>query len=307
MRKVKLILILTLLSGIYLPIFASIGGYPGGFLEYGFGGVNLAMGKSMNLSSPFSLMNNPSVGLFNPNKLSVETGYMSLPLDRRIYGLAGNYKVGRDASIGLIWINSAVGELYERDIDGYIKGKISNSEHALLFIFSKSILDFISIGGAFKGVQANLFELNAFSMGADLGISFHLLDKSLILGASGKNLGVKYPWDSGEVYEHGVTSTEEFLQSFEISANYKKEFYLPFTVSSSFYKTEKNDGTLLAGLEITPVEYIGLRIGYNGDNVTFGTGINYSMGDYKLGFNWAMIPSPLDLEPSQLFSLGFIF
>ncbi len=307
MRKYPLVIILLLQS--LLIASNGVGGYPGGFLEMGFGGRNMALGNSgvATNSSPFSQLYNPALLLFNDTRFDIGMGYLTLPLDRRIYGFSASYVIKRDAAVGFMWLNSAIDNLWERDIDGYKTGEIANSENAFYFTFNKSIGGYISIGGSFKYVQATLYELSAYSVGSDVGIAARLFRNKLILGALRKNLGVKYPWDSGKIYEHGVISTESFPHSFELGFSYTDTLFIPFTLLGELQRRERAPEKFRAGIELTPIKYLDIRLGYNGDRINFGGGINYSRQGYNFEFNWAYIPSPLGLSPAQTFTLAFRF
>ncbi|HMR00689.1 MAG TPA: hypothetical protein PKE39_16820, partial [Ignavibacteria bacterium] len=189
--------IILLLAALTAQSFSQLGGLPGAFTRMGFNARGNAMGNAMTsiTSGDLNGLYNPALSSFQ-NEHLINASYSFLSLDRSLnfVSYTKNFKLPKQteggAGITFSWINSGVGKIDGRDIDGFSIGELSTSDNQFLFAPSIRVSDNISLGVGFKLYYSKLYEgVSATSFGFDIGGVYRGNDK-IKVGVTIKNINL---------------------------------------------------------------------------------------------------------------------
>ncbi len=320
MRYIKIILLLSVLT---ISSYSQLGGLPGAFTRMGFNARGISMGNAMTsvTSGDVNGFYNPAVSSFQ-NEHLINASYSFLSLDRSLnfVSYTKNFKLPKQteggAGITFSWINSGVGKIDGRDIDGFSIGELSTSENQFLFAPSIMVSDKISLGVGFKLYYSKLYEgVSATSFGFDLGGIYKVNDK-INVGVTVKDINSKYEWNTIDLYgQNGNQTKEKFPRLFTLGVSYQlpKNFGI---VSVDYETSNKKSNIIRVGAEISPVKDINFRAGVDrfdlssedkiaGARAMFGIGYQRSFLSYIVGIDYSFVIEPYTHNPFQTITAVF--
>lgn len=320
MRYIKIILLLSVLS---ISSYSQLGGLPGAFTRMGFNARGISMGNAMTsvTTGDVNGFYNPALSSFQ-NEHLINASYSFLSLDRSLnfVSYTKNFKLPKQteggAGITFSWINSGVGKIDGRDIDGFSIGELSTSENQFLFAPSIMVSDKISLGVGFKLYYSKLYEgVSSTSFGFDLGGIYKVNDK-INVGVTVKDINSKYEWNTIDLYgQNGNQTKEKFPRLFTLGVSYQlpKNFGI---VSVDYETSNKKSNIIKVGAEISPVKDIRFRAGFDrfdlsvddkigGARAMFGIGYQKSFTSYIVGIDYSFVIEPYTHNPFQTITAVF--
>ena len=313
---------------------AQIGGFPGSFSRYGFSARGIAMGNAMTSVTTGDLVGyyNPALSVFQNDHL-INLSYSFLAFDRTLnfVSYTKNFKLPKQdqggAGITFSWINSGVSNIDGRDADGVHTDNYSVSENQISFAPAIKFSEKFAAGVTFKFYYSKLFDgVKSTSLGFDLGAVYKVSSK-VNLGFTVKDLNSKYNWNTTDLYkQNGNTTINKFptLFNFGISYFLPKNFGLvsvDFQAASGTvvqndveYKAKSN--IVRMGVEITPVQYLNLRAGFDkfdlsqndkfgNSNLNFGIGYQKPFKNYTIGLDYSFVMESYSNKPFQTLTAVF--
>ncbi len=314
MRKLQIapiLLIPTLLCSAALAETGD-GGYPGQFLQLGFGARALGMGGAF-----VAVADDATGGFFNPAGLVQVTRrtfgafYRNMTLDRRLTYVTYSQPIRDEATIGLAWVNAGVTDVMGRDGDGNLTGEISNYQNSIHLFVGRKIIEQLSAGIRMAYTQFNLANISAYGVGFGFSAMGRPVPR-LRLGAAVENVAMKYSWTSGDYWKSidpdilGSSVEEEFPVNFRLGASYLL-WDDRILLSGEIEKNDKQEAKLHLGTEVWALDKVAGRIGYDGRALTFGLGLRHEIRSIVLGFDYAFVDSPVELDADHLVSVQFEF
>jgi len=266
---------------------------PVGWRQIGTGGCDIAVG-----GEPISGWYNPS-SIQGMKGLRINTGYSNLSLDRWFYYISGGWNINNDAAVALSWARADCENIPGRDISGNYTGELKYSDNAIFLTFSKTVLgpaneassqiDLIAIGASLKYIQARLDDIETYIVGFDVGIYGNFFDDKLTVGLAYKNVGMKYLWESAEIYgtDHGSSSDEAIPPSIEVGAGFNLP-WLPLTLTAEMDYSEYGGDSYRAGILTNPIEGASLAVGYDDGQMAFGAGYEYDLNFARIGLGYSL-------------------
>ena len=313
----NIIRISVLLLVFAVPSFAQLGGLPGAFTRMGFSSRGIGMGNAMTsvTTGDMNGLYNPAVSSFQDEHL-INLSYSFLSLDRSLnfvsytknFSLPNTTESG--AGVTFAWVNSGVGKIDGRDMDGFSIGELSTSENEFYFAPAIRVSPKLSFGVGFKLYYSKLYEgVSSTSFGFDLGAVYKVSDK-LNAGISVKDINSKYEWNTTEVYgQNGNQTTEKFPKLFSIGFSYQipKNFGL---VALDYETSNKKSNIIRAGAEILPIKDVKFRAGFDrldlsaedkigGARAMFGVGYQKAFNNYVVGIDYSFVLEPYTHNPFQ--------
>lgn len=320
----KYLKIIIFFSALCIQSYAQLGGLPGAFTRMGFNARGSSMGNAMT-----SVTNGDLNGLYNPalssfqNEHLINASYSFLSLDRSLnfVSYTKNFKLPKQteggAGITFSWINSGVGKIDGRDLDGFSIGELSTSENQFLFAPSIMVSDKLSFGVGFKLYLSRLYEgVSSTSFGFDLGGLYKVNDK-INVGVTVKDINSKYEWNTNDLYgsTNGKQTKEKFPRLYTLGISYllPKNFGV---VSLDYQTSNKRSNIIRVGIEINPVKDINFRAGldrfdysaedkFAGSRPAFGIGYQKSFKSYIIGIDYSFVLEPYTHNPFQTITAVF--
>lgn len=310
-KKIFLTISFLIILGTSLTYAATgDGGYAAAFSRMGLGARALGMGGAFVAVADdgFASSFNPA-GLVQLKRPIFSASYRFMSLDRKLSYVSYQQSIKGGAAVGLYWINAGVSNVETRDYEGKVTGELTNHENLVNFNFAKRIIQQFSVGLNIRYSQSNLSNLDANTVGFDLGVLFTPYEKFRI-GLAADNIGMKYSWNSGKYWQEfdqvGTDTKEDFPLNFKLGGSYlllKDKLLL----SAQADKNSKQSARLHFGAEFWGVKYLAGRLGYNDGSFTFGFGINYKVKSITFGLDYAFISSQVGINPDNLVSMGIEF
>lgn len=314
MKYIKIIFLLSVFS---FSSFAQLGGLPGAFTRMGFNARGISMGNAMTSVTKGDLngLYNPALSSFQ-NEHLINLSYSFLSLDRSLnfVSYTKNFKLPNQpeggAGITFSWINSGVGKIDGRDIDGFSIGELSTSDNQFLFAPSIMVSNKVSLGIGFKFYFSKLYEgVTAKSFGIDLGGIYKVNDK-INVAVTVKDINSKYEWNTIDIYgQNGGQTKEKFPKLYTLGISYQlpKNFGL---ISIDYETSDKKSNIIRVGAEINPVKDINFRAGIDrfdfstedkigGARAMFGIGYQKSFKSYIIGIDYSFVLEPYTHNPFQ--------
>lgn len=306
------------------------GGQPGAMLDWSVGARAVAMGSAFTATAegPTGSWWNPA-GIAQSRQDALEMALRKMSFDRQAGYINFIHPFGREeAAMGISWIYAGVGDVFARDIDGQIGDAISDYTNAFTFTFARRFTErsaptAMSLGVNLRYVQHNIANINAYTVGFDLGAQLrHRMFKrgmtpddipnEFRLGVAVQRLNQKYPWTTSEYWvEQGESSGSSFDEKFPliIRAGTAALLMNGRALGAVDVKIDAERGaTLHVGAEGRPHPLVAIRAGLDNSNLTFGGGVepNVSKGvRFVLDYAFALQPDQIDAE--HVFSLGLRF
>jgi len=316
MKNTLKLIIMFLSLSVYT--YSQLGGLPGAFSRMGFSARGIAMGNTVTsiTTGDVNGIYNPALSSFqNEHLLNLSYSFLSLDRSLNFVSYTKNFKLPNQseggAGITFAWINSGVGKIDGRDIDGFSIGELSTSENLFLFAPAIRVSDKISLGVGFKLYYSKLYEgITSTSFGFDLGGVYKVNDK-INFAVTVKDINSKYEWNTIDLYgsQNGAQTKEKFPRLYTLGLSYQ----LPnnFGVVSAEYQTSnKRSNMFRVGAEINPVKDIKFRAGWDrldynaadmlgGSRPSAGIGYQKTFGSYIVGIDYSFALEPYTHNPFQ--------
>jgi len=274
--KIWLVTLLLLFLITDLSLSGVSGGQPGAFLRRGVGSHALAMGSAYT-----SVANDASALYWNPAGLSeikqreLFGMFSILTLDRQQLFFSFGYNFSDIFSAAIGWNKFGVNNIDGRDRIGNPTERFDDSENSIMLALSKRI-GIISIGVTGKYLHHSLFDRSATGFGFDMGVRAQFLGM-LSAGLVVQDIGSSLRWNTQSELTEKIPINVRGGLSLQPT-------FLSGTAAIEISKVGENNLTFRAGAEYRIVEFLGVRAGYDGDNVSFG----------------GMLKAPLDLFDMQI-------
>lgn len=322
MKTVFRFLILAIVAlFIASPAFAAdYGGYAGAFMQLSVHPRATAMGNA------FTAVSDDISGVFfNPGavaqvqRISVGGAYRDLSLGRSLQQVAVLFPVRGEAAIAFSGEMASMSGIMGRDERGVQTGELDNLDAVLAITFSRRFSRYMTLGGDVRYYHKKLESTSSYSAGFDIGGLIHLDRETLALdgpidllrfGVVVRNLGAKYPWNTGDYWasngQLGTDVTENVPISVRAGASvlFLKSRAL-FSIEGE--KDEKKTVKLHAGAEVFIVPQFALRGGISAGEPTFGAGFRVPVNslDARLDIAVEQAPNIGGWETIAGFSVGF--
>ncbi len=289
------------------------GGYAGAFLRMGLGARAMGMGGgSVAIFDEYSTYYNPAGLVFLKGKYFSST-LNSMTLDRSLFCLLyaqsfenedeENIRAGFSGGI----ISAGVSNIDGRDFNGIHTQTYSTSENCFFFSFALMPVPFLSLGLSGKvlyyrlpGVAREGGSLSSSGFGLDFGLMIKPWE-NISCGILLKDIRAKYTWDTQKVYEKGTQTIDRFPKVFRAGVAYNFLFN-GATLTFDIEKVEFFPVSFYTGIEIEMVDYLTVRGGLINGDVTFGFGIDVSVLNRKMNFNYGYVSEPVALSNIHIFT-----
>ena len=284
----------------------------GSYLRMGLGARAISLGNT-GVASPvtaYTVYYNPAA----LGEIEARLGglsYSFLSLDRRQGYISLAVKVPPAAGLSIGWIESGVGDLKSYNSIGQETGEINHSANAIYFAFGRSIVDRLYIGVAVKLLFEYIndgtdeFDYTANGLGFDLGILYEV-NNDLRVGYQLRDLKSQLKANTDQIFERGGTTIDPFPILNKIGAYYRT----PLSWLRAAYDLEWSNQSEVkhhVGLEAVHGRNLALRLGYNGDVMTFGAGMDFNILTIESFLDYAFLPSYVDEGSSHIFSWQLAF
>lgn len=323
-RGVAAALLATMLFG--ARTFADTGdaGQVGSTARLGQGARALAMGQA------YSAVSDDASSLFyNTGALaqvrSPEVGFawrVMPDLDRRQGYANAVLPLREQASIGVSWVYSGVGDIVERNTQGVAGETFSFSENFFTLAFAKQFGRVIMLGGGVHYVQQSLFDVSAGSVGLSVGMHARFDRESrrpysdalqrLTVGAAVGHAGISLRFDSGEYYEPrgqgtGTVSNETFPVVVRLGSAYRFLARRNLLLALEGTWVEHQHARFYAGTEWGLSEHLLLRAGLADLCPSAGFGLRQPWGGRMISLDYAFVSNPTGVSSDHVISLGVAF
>ncbi len=322
----KIIFAALILSLVLANAFAAEdAGLAGPYLRNGIGARPLGMGGAFTAlaEGPEATYYNPA-GLGFDMKLGISLSYKSMSLDRHLGHAAISFPIKNEAAMAASWVNAGVGDVNGRGQSQQPTGSITNNQNAFSVSFAKAVDSTIAFGGTLRYLQDKLDNLDAFTVGVDLGAKARFL-KKLLVGAAVQNLGSSMRWDSAKYWENGTSYDEKFpvVVRFGLAGDLLSGKFFPavdfeksgsmsirFRTGAEYWFTRKitkqvedeyEEGTFTQVQE--EVRWAGLRAGLDRGSLTFGASYAYRLKETSIAIEYAFLVGQQGTSPSHIFTL----
>ncbi len=285
-------------------------GNVGSFSRIGNDARTVSMGNS-----GVSLIHFPNSGYHNPATIAfmqntqANATYTFLSLDRNFQTINFAQKIEPRGAFSLGLIASGISNIDLRDGNGTQLGTMSTFEHQYILSFANRMTDNFSAGITVKMNYAKLYdELTSIVPGFDFGF-IYLINPNFSIGASIKEIGSKYKWDTSNLYgqDYGSSTINNFPQITRFGTSY---FYEPYNLLllGEAYEINKNIYYRF-GSEFNFNDNFSFRTGIdkystatnNPASPTFGFTFNYPFQEYKFALSYAYV-----LESFGLFNAHWL-
>ncbi len=301
-------------------------GLGGQFLRSGVGARPLGMGGAYTAiaEGPEATYYNPA-GLGFELKLGVSLSYKSMSLDRHLGHVAISFPIKNEAAMAASWVNAGVGNVVGRGSSQQITGDIKNNQNAFALSFAKALNNTISFGGTIRYLQEKFDNLDAFTVGVDLGAKARLR-KVILLGASLQNLGSRLRWDSlkywndggssyeqsfppvfrfglaGELYSGRLIPAVDFEKSGSMAVRFRTGAEYWFTKKLTKQVEDEYEEGKYSSVDYY-VRWAGLRVGLDRGNPTFGASYAYALKNTSIALEYAYLVGQAGTAASHIFTL----
>ena len=240
-----------------------------------------------------------------------------LSLDRRLNFLGYTQHLPPEAGISFGIINSGVTNIDGRDFDGIPTGPMQTSENEIFLGFGNRFKGGLSFGINVKFLYYHLYtSMTSTTVGIDLGLLYPL-SNLFTVGATVRDIGSKYKWDSSPVYGslQGVSVEDEFPRLYTFGASYRLPDSLGL-VSGDLEFSNVQTVILRLGVEIPIIPEVTVRGGVdridlkqkgNGVRPALGLTIRPPLDVLNIEFHYAYVFEPFAPSGMHLISLAAIF
>jgi hypothetical protein len=298
------------------------GGYAGAFLRMGVAARSEAMGRAyvaMVEGNESAFFNPASVALFQ--RREINTSFRPLTLDRSFAYIGVGLPIhpksdtsggALNGGLSLSWIHAGVDNIDARDADGEKYASLSTAENAFNLAFALQPHPRAAIGiglrvvmNRFGGVKQDNGNLSSNSFGFDLGALIEPIE-GVRVGIAGRNLNLKYSWNTQDVYERGTTNFDKFPRA--ASAGIAVSRIAPWlTLAAEYEKRQFRDGALHVGAIVSYRNVGQVRLGLNESQPTFGAGYSFGLFGKKSELHYAFVTHLESVDSDHVFGWAFVF
>lgn len=298
-------------------------GQLGSTMRLGQGARALGMGQAFTALSDdeSALYYNPG-GLTQMRRPGVGFAWRVMPdLDRRQGYATAAFPLREQASLGVSWVHSGVGDIVERNSQGAAGETFSFAENFFTLTFAKQFGRVVSLGGSIHYVNQALFNISAGGIGLSAGVharfdrearrQYSSFLQRLTLGAAVQHIGMSLRFNSDEYYEprgqQGRDTTESFPLVVRGGASYRllSERQLLVSVDGSW--VEDQHARLYAGAEWKLQSILFLRAGLADLEPSLGFGLHPTWGGRVIHLDYAFVANPAGIDADHVLSLGVTF
>jgi hypothetical protein len=252
-------------------------GQAGAFLRLGVGARAGSLGDAYVAvaGGPSAMYWNPA-GIGRQRLWQFEASQRRFAMDR-VFRFAGlTFPISNRASFGLGWLGFNADGIEARsgntsEPDGYF----SDSENAFLVAGSYRLLDWLAIGATTKAVKHDLFNESATGYGASAGANLYLHER-LTLAAGFQDFYSTFKWKDGRWEPFPPTTM--FGMAWLLGAH--------SLITLDYHETENEPKRIRAGVELTNIDSMPLRVGYGRNSFAAGAGLETSLGGHLLRFDY---------------------
>ncbi len=314
--------LVIVLSGAHWSHAEEDGGYPGAFLLLDIDARGAAMGGALTAvaDDASGYHYNPAGAAFVTTQ-KVTLSYRTMSFDRRYGSASLLWPLEGEAAIVGSWVHAGVGDIILRDNAGNRGEEVSESHNSVSFTFAKAFSPLLSIGGTLRYVQMDIINLNAYTVGFDVGGMLALPTERFSFGGpqgvSNVRIGVaierinyKYPWETGDYWVREDEAGRSFEERWPLNVRGGiSATAIEGRVLGAFdVAVNEDSGTRIhAGVEVVPIPSLALRAGLNGDQFSGGAGFAIPLHKSNLMVNYAYMMTDDILDDEHLFTLGFTF
>lgn len=300
-------------------------GYAGAYLKVPIGARPTAMGGAY-----LAISDDGAGPLYNPAGLAglnaplFSASYRAMQLDRTLSFVSAAFPVSGEAVVGLSWLYAGSGAVAGRDDLGVPTGHdITFNNHNIGIIFAKRFEKYLSVGGKFSYLQATLPEVNAFTVGIDVGAILHvsyfydrdvreeMAIQDIQIGAVVKNLGAQFNWNSENYVRRYISATafgagQDDKVPIEFGVGGSARFLQrKLVLASDITMNDKQDPELHGGAEYFFKPELALRGGYSDGSFTTGAGVVFSFSNKPMALDYAFSTEKAGEGSEHIFSFEF--
>lgn len=255
-------------------------GQAGAFLRLGVGARAGSLGDAY-----VAIADGPAAMYWNPAGISRQQFWQFEASQRRfamnrVFSFAGiTFPISSRTSLGVGWLGFNTDGIEARssntlEPDGYF----SDSENAFLFSASYRLLDWFSIGATTKAVKHNLFNESATGYSASAGVNLYVHER-LTLAAGLQDFYSTFKWKDGRW--EPFPATKMLGMSWLLGAH--------SLITLDYHETADEPQRIRAGVELTTIASMPLRVGYGRNSFAAGAGLETSLGGHllKLDYNFS--------------------
>jgi hypothetical protein len=241
----------------------SEGGEAGAFLRRGVGSRALAMGSAYtSLAADASAIYWNPAGLTEIKNREFLGMFSVLTLDRQeiFVSIANNFS--NNFSLGVGWLKFGVNNIDGRDQNGNITETFDDSENSFMLSMGQKF-GFFSLGMTGKYIHHALYDRSGNGFSVDFGLTAAVTEMVRI-GIVVQDVGAQLKWNTESKLK------EDIPAYVHVGASFQPDF-LPVVFAVEAAKLGSGGGiSFRTGGEYCPVEFFGIRAGYDGQNPTFG-------------------------------------
>lgn len=294
--------LVLLLTAVIVEVCQAVegGGQPGAFLRRGVGVRALAMGRAYtSLANDVSSIYWNAAGLTRMgSKFELQGMYSFLSLDRQEFFVGVGGKVSGAFALGAGWYKFGVRDIDGRDRFGNPTWKFDDSENS--FMLSMGVKFFIlSVGVTGKYLYHSLADKSATGFGIDAGVNvvlFNMFNIGFVL----QDIKSYLRWNTSSNLKETIPLTIRGGVAFKPS-------FVPLAISVETVRTGVGNLIYRAGGEYRVVEFLHLRAGYDGENVSFGGMIKVPLESFEIQVSYAGTRDILSNSFVHHIALGILF
>jgi hypothetical protein len=325
----KILFLVACLIGINqtaLPQFNKAGRTTFQFLKIGNGARQVALGEASiaSVQDVNSIFWNPAA-ITGINGAEASFSYNNWIADLKVLSGAAGYNIDGIATFVFNYISLDYGNIPEAGVTSISGGTdtrtgsfFSGSDLAVGFGIAKEFTDKLSIGVNIKYMREELFIYSSSLWGFDVGSFYNTGWRGVRLAMSAQNFSTQARF---------LETREEEQQSYEIPLVYRlgvsidllggNDLFLGgdpeqhlVTFNADAIHTNDYKERLHLGLEYQFYNMLflrgGYRFNYEEGNLSFGAGVNYSVSNFRVKFDYAYVSYDLLQSPHRFtVSLGF--
>ena len=322
-------LLLLVFAVILLPAFAVTyaqdAGYAGAYLTVPIGARPTAMGGAY-----LAISDDGSGPLYNPAGLAslnsplFSASYRAMQLDRSLGFVSGAFPVSGEAAVGVSWLYAGSGSVAGRNDEGRLTGNdITFNNHSIGVTFAKRFEQYLSVGGKFSYLQATLPEINAFTVGIDVGVILHvsyfydrdvrddMAVQDIQIGAVVKNLGAQFNWNSENYVRRYISATafgagQDDKVPIEFGVGGSARFLQrKLVLATDVTMNDKQNPELHSGAEYFFKPELAVRGGYSDGSFTTGAGVVFALAKKPVALDYAFSTEKAGEGSEHIFTFEF--
>lgn len=276
-------------------------GKGGAFLRLGVGARPMGMGKAYT-----ALANDIYASYWNPAGLAhlklteVGSTYGLMSLGRKFAFLGFGVPIAETFAVGLSGVHLRVEDIERRDSQGNLLGSFADAEYAFSFSASVKVIEQVSVGGNIKFLYHTLADSRAQGFGYDFGVLITPLEY-LSFGLVVQDIGSSLKWNTESNRNDKVPT---ILRSGVALKLANEQIIVVSEIVSTGIEDSFESTKLHGGVEFWPLEFIGTRGGYDGNDWTAGLSFKFS----QIRVDYGAVQDRIDLGLTHFFSIsiGFI-